>query len=150
MDTIEYVPTTDDVRRNMAFGVSIAVVVEQQNIEPWIGYLQDIDWPKPGLRENCKAQFDRWLAHYTETLTGYRTDPERVQNGVCLVCGGAVLNAGAHLDMDRHDIAVGQAAKAEALREVGEMLRNVMGPGPFSPEIGDWLIKRAHIEKGDK
>lgn len=50
----EYVPTYDEVRNNMAFGVCAAHFFADQ--------ASDINWPVEGARNAAKAQFDSWLA----------------------------------------------------------------------------------------
>ncbi|RLK47656.1 hypothetical protein [Microbacterium telephonicum] len=59
-------PTTDDVRRNFAFGVHAAI----QN--PTVA--GNIDWPEPGARDAQKAAFDRWLADHDHTVTTHAFD----------------------------------------------------------------------------
>lgn len=48
-----YVPTTEQVRNNMALAADDE---EMQRAA------RDVDWPLPGLRDGCKRQFDLWLA----------------------------------------------------------------------------------------
>lgn len=57
-----YVPTTEQVRNNMAFGAACAFVALRKPDDDLAAAMRDIDWPMPGLRVQIKAEFDQWLA----------------------------------------------------------------------------------------
>ena len=58
----EYVPTTEDVRNNMAFGAACGRLATLEPGGDLSAAMHDINWPSPGLRDVKKAQFDAWLA----------------------------------------------------------------------------------------
>lgn len=60
----DYVPTTEQVRNNMAFGAACAWVALHGPDEAMEKALRDLDWPVPYLRTGVKAQFDAWLAEH--------------------------------------------------------------------------------------
>jgi len=61
-----YTPSTSEVRNNMAFGASLAAYALVDNHPDWIAALENIDWPIPGIRLNCKEQFNRWFESETK------------------------------------------------------------------------------------
>jgi hypothetical protein len=73
----EYTPTTDEVRKNMAFGVAMAVYVVPEET-----HAGNPDWPIPGYRQKAKESFDRWLAAHDREVAkrawdeGYGDDSE--------------------------------------------------------------------------
>lgn len=66
MPDSEYTPTLGEVRNNMAFGLSAAVVMP--------ALAQNIDWPNPADRALGKAEFDRWLASHETAIRATALD----------------------------------------------------------------------------
>lgn len=58
----EFVPTTEQVRNNMALGAAFSAVALREGVAEWRDAATDVDWPYPGYRAEIKARFDRWLA----------------------------------------------------------------------------------------
>lgn len=63
----KYTPTTEQVRNNMALGVTMAHFMPED--------AANVDFPAAGWREEAKADFDRWFGAVVERRVAEATAP---------------------------------------------------------------------------
>ena len=82
---------------------------------------------------------DDWAQEQAKRLA--EVSEPSVRNGVCLVCGGAVLNVGEHIDPERHEAGrveqgIVHAFSALLSDEAVEAAARVLA-GDFEPDAGE-------------